>query len=177
LITFTVLLPVVVPEETVMLTVSLPELTNVVELTVIPAPNRAVAPAWKSDPITSTESLVPLAPLAGDVEVGAGAGSIVRQSVQVADPAPSVTVTSRTPIGAVAAAFTLTVSLVLLTKVVEGTVTPVPDTEAVAPDVKLLPVTVSVRVPFWPSVFGLTDEIVGEPALAPTVRMPFPVLV
>ena len=38
LVTFTVLAPVVVPEEIVMLAVSLPELTNVVEFTVMPDP-------------------------------------------------------------------------------------------------------------------------------------------
>jgi hypothetical protein len=77
----------------------------------------------------------------------------------------------------VAAAFTLIVSLMLLTKVVETTVTPVPDTDVVAPDWKLVPFTVSVRVPPWPSLFGLTEEMVGAPALPVTVRMPFPVRV
>ena len=65
----------------------------------------------------------------------------------------------------------------VLTKVVETSVTPVPDTEVVAPDWKLVPFTVRVRVPPWPSAFGLTEEMVGPPVLPVTVRMPFPVRV
>src|SRR6266540_3958925 len=175
LITFTVLASVVVPEEIVMRTVSLPAFTKVVEFTVIPDPKRATAPGWKLDPRTSTERGVPLVPLFGEVDVGFGAGSIVRHPAHVAEPPPVVTVTSRSPTGAVAAAFTFTDSLLLLTKVVETTVTPVPDTDVVAPDWKLVPFTAMVRVPAWPSVFGLRDEIVGPPAV--TVRTPFPVLV
>jgi hypothetical protein len=47
--------------------------------------------------------------------------------------------------GAVAVAFTLIVNLMLLTNVVETTVTPVPDTEVVAPDWKFVPFTARVR--------------------------------
>src|SRR5437016_11636232 len=83
LTTFTVLTPVVVPEEMVILAVSLVELTNVVELTVMPAPNLAMAPAWKFEPRMSTERVAPLAPLFGDVDVGFGAGLIVRHPVHV----------------------------------------------------------------------------------------------
>jgi len=169
-----VLAPVVAPDAIVMLAVSLPGLMKVVEFTVMPDPKRAFAPARKSEPSTSTESVSPRAPLFGEVDVGTGAGSIVRHPVQVAEAAPVVTVTSRAPMGAVAAAFSLTESLVLLTKVVETTVTPVPDTAVDAPDWKFVPFTVSVRVPFWPSLLGLREETVG-PALAPTVKMPFPV--
>ena len=175
LTTFTVLTPAVVPEAMVILAVSRVELTNVVELTVMPAPNLAMAPAWKCDPRMSTERVAPLAPLFGEVDVGAGAGSMVRHPVQMAEPAPVVTVMLRAPIGAVAVAFTLMVNLMLLTKVVETTVTPVPDTEVVAPDWKLVPFTARVRVPPWPSALGLTEETVGPPALAPTVKMSFPV--
>jgi hypothetical protein len=177
LTTFTVLAPVVVPEEMVILAVSFPELMNVVEFTVTPEPNLALAPARKFEPRMSTERVIPLAPLFGEVDVGFGAGLIVRHPVHVAEPPPAVTVTSRAPTGAVAAAFTLIVSLVLLTKLVETTVTPVPDTDVVAPDWKLLPFTVRFRVPPWPSAFGLTEEMVGPPAVAPTVKMPFPALV
>ena len=177
LTTFTVLTPVVVPEAMVILAVSLPELMNVVEFTVTPDPNLAMAPARKLEPRMSTFRVTPLAPLFGDVDVGAGAGLMVRHPVHVAEPPPVVTVTSRAPTGAVAAALTLIVSLVLLTKVVETTVTPVPDTDVVAPDWKLVPFTVSVRVPPWPSLFGLTEEMVGAPVLPVTVRMPFPVRV
>jgi hypothetical protein len=177
LTTFTVLIPVVVPEAIVILAVSLVELTNVVELTVMPAPNLAMAPASKCDPRMSTERVAPLAPLFGELDVGAGAAMTVRHPVHVAEPAPVVAVTLRAPMGAVAVAFTLMVNLLLLTKVVETTVTPVPDTELVAPDWKLLPFTAKVRVPPWPSAFGLTEEMVGPPPLAPTVKMPFPVRV
>ena len=93
----------------------------------------------------------------------------------MAVPPPEVTVRSRDPTGAVAVAFTLMDRLVLLTKAVETTETPVPDTVVVAPGWKLVPFTDRVRVPFWPSVFGLTDEMVGPPE--PIVRTPLPVLV
>jgi len=79
--------------------------------------------------------------------------------------------------GAVAVAFTLMVNLMLLTKAVETTVTPDPDTEVVAPDWKLVPFTVRVRVPPWPSAFGLTEETVGPPVVPVIVKMPFPVRV
>jgi hypothetical protein len=177
LTTFTVLTPVVVLDEILIVAVSLVELTKVIELTVMPAPNLAIAPAWKCEPRMSTEMVPPLAPLFGEEDVGTGAGLMVRHPVHVVEPAPVVTVTLRAPTGVVAVAFTLIVNLMLLTKVVETTVTPVPDTEVVAPDWKLVPFTPRVRVPFWPSAFGLTEEIVGPPAFAPTVRMPFPVLV
>jgi hypothetical protein len=133
LITLTVLAPAVVPEAIAIFAVSFPELTNVTDCTVTPDPNLATAPATKFEPRMSTEMVAPLPPLFGEVEVGTGRGSIVRHAEQVPDPAPVVTVTSRTPVGAVAAALTLTVSFVLLTKVVESTVTPVPETDAVAP--------------------------------------------
>ena len=175
--TFTVLTPAVVPEAIVILAVSLVELTNVVELTVMPAPNLAMAPASKCEPRMSTKRVAPFAPLFGELDVGAGAALTVRQPGHVAEPAPVVTVTLRAPMGAVAVAFTLMVNLMLLTKVVETTVTPVPDTELVAPDWKFVPFTAKVRVPPWPSAFGLTEEMVGPPALAPIVRMPFPVRV
>lgn len=175
LVMFTVLAPDVVPEEIVMLAVSLPELTNVVEFTVIPDPKRTVAPARKFEPKMSTERVAPLAPWLGEVDVTTGAGRIVRHPRHMAVPPPEVTVTSRAPTGAVAVAFTLMDSLVLLTKAVETTVAPVPDTVVVAPDWKLVPFTERVRVPFWPSVFGLTDEMAGPPA--PIVTMPLPVLV
>jgi hypothetical protein len=138
---------VVVPEEMVIVTVSLPELTNVVEFTVMPDPNLAMAPTRKLEPRMSTEWLTPLAPISGEVDVGAGAGLMLRHPVHVAEFALVVTVTSRAPIGVEAAAFTLIVSLLLLTKLVESTVTPAPDTEVVAPDWKLVPFTVRFRVP------------------------------
>jgi hypothetical protein len=174
--TFTVLAPVVAPEEIVMLAVSVLELTKVVEWTVIPGPNLALAPPRKFEPRMSTEMLAPLAPWLGEVEVGAGAAWIWRHPVHVADCPLDVTDTLRFPTGAVAVAFTLIVSWLLLTKVVEATVTPVPETEAVAPDWKFVPFTVRFRVPPWPTVFGLIDEMVGSPAPAVTVRMPVPVL-
>jgi hypothetical protein len=177
LITFTVLPPVVVPEEIVILAVSLVELTKVVEITVMPDPNLAMAPDRNLEPRTSTDRVVPLAPLFGEVDVTTGEGLIVRHPAHVVEPATVMTVTSRGPTAAVASAFTLIVSLMLLMKVVETTVTPVPDTDVVAPAWKLLPFTDRVRVPAWPSVFGLTDEIVGAPVFPVIVRMPFPVRV
>ena len=100
----------------------------------------------------STERVAPLARWFGEVDVTTGAGRIVRHPRHMAVPPPEVTVRSRAPTGAVAVAFTLMDSLVLLTKAVETTVTPVPDTVVVAPDWKLVPFTARVRVPFWPSV-------------------------
>ena len=78
--TFTVLAPAVAPEEIVMLAVSLPELTKVVECTVTPEPNVAFAPARKFEPRMSTDSVVPLDPVFGEVEVGVGAAWIVRSA-------------------------------------------------------------------------------------------------
>ena len=89
---------------------------------------------------------------------------MVRHPVHVTERPPEVTVTSRVPVGAVAVAFTPIVSLLPLTRLVETTVTPVPDTDAVAPDWKFAPFTVRFRVPPWPTAFGLTDEMVGSPA-------------
>ena len=173
----TVLAPFVVREETVILALSLPELTKVVDFTVIPDPKRAAAPARNLEPTMSTERVTPLALLLGEVDVTAGAGLMVRHPPHVAESPPVVTVTSRAPMGAVAVALTLMDSLVLLTNVVETTVTPVPETEVVAPDWKLVPFTVRVREPFWPSLLELTEEIAGPPPPAPTVRIPSPVLV
>ena len=177
LITLTVLAPAVVPEAIAICAVSFPGFTNVTDPTVMPDPNFAIAPAAKFEPRMSTEIVAPLAPLFGDVEVGTGRGSIVRHPGHVPDPPPVVTVTSRPPVGAVPAALTLTVSFVPLTKVVETTVTPVPETEAVAPLWKLAPFTVSVRVPPCPRVLGLSDETVGAPVFPVIVKMPVPVLV
>ena len=148
LTTFTVLAPGDVPEEIVMLAMSSLELTKVVECTVTPAPNVALAPDRKFEPRMSTVRVAPLAPVLGAVDVGVGAAWIVRHPVHVPEAPPELTVTSRVPTVAVAAAFTAIVSWLLLTKVVDSTVTPVPDTVAVAPDWKLVPLTVSFRLPF-----------------------------
>src|SRR5438034_9289636 len=40
--------------------------TTVVELTVMPAPNAALAPAWKFVPVTVTVRLAPCSPVLGD---------------------------------------------------------------------------------------------------------------
>src|SRR4029079_5617588 len=108
----------------VMFAVSLPELTKVVEFTVTPAPNVALTPARKFDPRTSTERVVPLAPWLGWVDGVPGSAWIARHAVQVADCPPDVTVTSRLPTGAVAAALTLILSVVLVTKEHANNVTP-----------------------------------------------------
>jgi hypothetical protein len=173
--TFNVLAPAVVPGEMVMLAVNVRELTKVVEFTVTPDPNVAFAPTRKCVPSTSTDRVVPLAPVLGAVDAGTGAGLILRHPAHVAERPPVITVTSRVPIGAVAVAFTLVASVLLSTKVVEPTVTPVPDTEAVAPDSKLVPFMIRFRVPPWPTALGFTEAIVGPP-LPLTVKMPFPVL-
>ena len=58
------------------------ELTNFVEFTVMPLPKLAVAPDVNPLPSTLTLSVVPCAPVFGDVEVTAGLASTVRQPVQ-----------------------------------------------------------------------------------------------
>ena len=54
-----------------------------------------------------------------------------------------MTVTLRAPVAAVEAMVRLAVTWVALTKVVESTVTPLPDTVTVAPLTKLVPETVT----------------------------------
>jgi hypothetical protein len=83
------------------------------------------------------------------------------------DPTPAsgfVTVTVRTPVAAPDSTVILAVSSVELTKLVDSTVIPVPK-DAVAPEAKLLPLTVIVcLLAPWPRELGVVDSMVG-PAL------------
>ena len=73
LITVTVRAPVVVAAAIFTFAVNLVDETNVVETTVTPDPNLAIAPARKCEPRMSTDMVVPRTPLPGDVDVGSGA--------------------------------------------------------------------------------------------------------
>src|SRR5437764_8659851 len=133
---------------TVMLAVSDVEVLKVVELTVMPVPeNVAVAPF--TNPVPAMVMLWLVAPWPrelGLVEVTVGAASTVKIPVPVAEALSGfVTVTLRDPVVAPDAMVMLTVSEVELLKVVELTVIPVPENEAVAPLTKLVPVIVT----FW----------------------------
>src|SRR2546425_8544568 len=58
--------------------------TTVVELTVMPAPNPALAPAWKFAPVTVTVRLAPLTPLLGDtLPIGGMSGTLALALAEV----------------------------------------------------------------------------------------------
>jgi hypothetical protein len=98
--------------------------------------------AWTGGPTSPVvEELVSV-----PVPVGPELAVTVKQPVHEAEAPPGlVTVTSRAPVGALEATLTLATTVVELWKVVEFTVMPVPEKAALAPDTKLVPVTVT----FW----------------------------
>ena len=104
LVSVTLRVPVGAPEVIVMLAVSEVELTKVVELTVIPVPEKvAAAPLTKFVPVIVMLWLVAPWPRdAGLVEVTVGATFTVKTLAPVPTPASGlVTVTLRTPMVAV----------------------------------------------------------------------------
>ena len=136
LVTVALRAPVLAAPEIVMLAVSWVALTNVVELTVIPIPeNTVLAPLSK--PVPVIVMVWPLAPCPrelGLVEVTEGAALTAKTPVPVAVVRSGlVTVTFRAPVVAAPEIVMLTVSWVELEKVVELTVTPVPENTALAP--------------------------------------------
>src|SRR5207247_1481750 len=95
-----------------------------------------------------------------------GGGATAKPPVRTTGcPSGFVTVTSRSPIAAVAHITRATESWVDETTVVELTVMPAPKA-ALAPAWKFVPVTVTVRLAPWTPVLGDTLEIVGMSTLA-----------
>ena len=130
------------PLAIVMFTDRCDESVNVTVFTVILFElNDTVAPLTKFVPMTVTVSVVFLGDDEGLVEVTVGPALTVKQPVH--DPLPVfklVTVTLRAPVVAPAAIVMLAVTWVALLNVVELTVMPVPENEAVAPLAKFVPV-------------------------------------
>ena len=171
LVTVTLLVPVVAEPETVMFAVSDVALPNVVELTVIPVPEKeATAPETNPVPVIVMFWLVaPWAREDGVVEVTAGPTLTVKTLVPVPTPASGlVTVTLLAPVEAPGETVMLAVSEVALPKVVELRVIPVPEKETTAPETNPVPVIVMFwLVAPWPRDDGLV-EVTAGPAL--TVR-------
>src|SRR5919204_229136 len=165
LVTVTSPAPVVAVAAMVMLAVSEVLDTNVVELTVMPVPeNDTVAPDTMLVPVTVMFWLVaPWPRELGLAAVTVGAPFTVNTPVPAPMPVSGfVTVTSRAPVVALVAMVMLAVSVMLDTNVVELTVMPVPENDTVAPDTKLVPVTVTFwLVAPWPREFGVVAVTSG----------------
>jgi hypothetical protein len=125
------------------LAVSCVALTNDVDTTVMPAPeNVAVAPLTKPVPVIVMFWFVaPWPREAGFVDVTLGFALIVKPT-EAEPPSGFVTVIVLAPVVAFPAIVTFAVTCALSTKVVELTVTPVPENDAVAPAAKFVPVIV-----------------------------------
>ena len=163
--------PVEALAEIVMFAVSWVAETKVVEFTVMPVPNVAVAPFTKLVPFTVTFWLVAPCPRdAGLVEVTVGRAFTLKQPVQVAVPwSVLVTVTFRAPVVAFPAIVIVAVMFVGVTTLLEFTVIPVPEKPTVAPFAKFVPTTVIVCVTPCGSEEGFVEVTVGA---AFTVKQP-----
>src|ERR1700761_313788 len=97
-----------------------------------------------------------------------GAALTVNAAVAVAaSPSGLVTVRLRARVAAALAMVMLAVSWVALTYVVELTVIPVPENEATAPEMKFVPVIVTLRlVAPWSAEVGLAEVVVGPSTVA-----------
>jgi hypothetical protein len=174
-------LRVPVAAEVVMLTFAVieVELTNVVELTVIPVPEKAtVAPLAKPLPVIVMAWLVaPWPRLLGLVAVTVGPVLTVNMLVPVPTPASELmTVRLRAPVAADGAMLMFPVSEVALLNVTELTVMPVPENVTFAPLTKPVPLMVMFWFDApWPRPLGLVELTVG-PALTvkPFVLVPTP---
>src|SRR6266511_978776 len=155
------------------LTVSWVLLLNVVELTVMPVPeNDTVAPLTKFVPATvPSPGPAPWEPEDGFIEVVVGPVLTVKHPVHDALPVSGfVTVTLRAPVVAPTAIEMFAVTWVALLNVVEFTVMPVPENEALAPLWKPVPViAMSWLIAPWPRELGLVEVTVGR---ALTVKHP-----
>jgi hypothetical protein len=162
-VTVTFRFPVVAAASIMKLVVSCVPLVTVTVPTVTPVPLTAtVAPVTKLVPVNVTEaSIVPAAPVFGEICVNVGAAGIPAVMVNVTallDPPAVVTVTLRFPVAAAGSTMKLVVSCVALVTVTGPTVTPEPLTATVvAPVTKFVPVSVIglTVVPAAP-VFGET---------------------
>ena len=113
-------------------------------LTVTPAPETAtVEPAAKFVPVIAMDTVAPGAPNAGVIAVAAGAGGVIVNAADVADPP---TVIDRAPAAAPIAIVSCAVICVALTTTALLTVTPAPETATAAPDAKLEPLIVTGTV-------------------------------
>jgi hypothetical protein len=165
-VTVTLPAPKVASDATVMFAVTCVDDTKVVEFTVMPdAEKLAEAPFANPVPDTVTVWFVAPSPFDdGLVEVTVGAALTVKHAVHVPTPASGlVTKTSPAPIVAVDEMPTLAVSCVTDTKVVEFTVIPLAENEAVAPETKPVPLIVMVWLEVLrPREFGEADVTVGR---------------
>jgi hypothetical protein len=165
LVTVTLRVPVVALEASVTFAVSEVAETNVVEFTVIPVPEKAaVAPLTNPVPVIVIDWLeAPWPRELGLVEDTVGPALTVKHPVHEPDCVSGfVTVTFREPVVAFEVSVTFAVSEVAETNVVEFTVIPVPEKDAVAPDTKFVPVIVMFWPDaLWPRELGLVDETVG----------------
>jgi hypothetical protein len=165
-VTVTLLVPVVALEETVMLAVREVEETNVVEFTVIPVPEKdAAAPLTNPVPVIVIDWLdAPWPRELGLVDETVGAALTVKQLEH--EPvwvSGFVIVTLLVPVVAFEATVTFAVMEVEETNVVEFTVIPVPENEALAPLTKFVPVIViDWFVAPWPRELGLVEVTVGR---------------
>ena len=82
-VTFTSRTPMAAAVSIVIATESCVDARTVVEFTVMPPPNEALAPGWKLEPVTETVRLVPAEPAFGDTLVIVGTAG--RVTVVVAD--------------------------------------------------------------------------------------------
>jgi hypothetical protein len=147
-VTVTLPAPRAAPDDTVMFAVSCVDDTKLVVFTVIPDPEKlAEAPLTNPVPVTVTAWFVAPSPLDdGLVDVTVGVTLTVKHPVHVPTPASGlVTRTLPAPVVAVGETLMLAVSWVADTNVVEFTVTPAAENEAIAPETKPLPLIVT----FW----------------------------
>jgi hypothetical protein len=135
LVTVTARAPVLAPDSIEIFVDSSVELTKLVDSTVMPAPNDAPAPPVKPVPLIAIVCLLaPWLRELGLVDATVGGASTVKTPVPVALVVSGfVTVTLRTPVLAFDAIVTFALTSVELTKLVEFTVTPVPENEAASP--------------------------------------------
>src|SRR6202049_4649515 len=178
LVTVTLRAPAAAVAEIDRFAVSCVALAKAQEFTVMPAPKLHVAPFWKLIPLMITPvRLCPCAPVFGvtEVTVGGGTTAAVTENplVSVALCASGlVTVTLRTPTGAVAEIERPALSCVAELKTQVFTVTPAPKLH-VAPFWKLLPVMITpVRLCPCAPVFGVTEVTVGGGTTAAVTENP-----
>jgi hypothetical protein len=172
----TVRAPVVAPLATETGTVSCDELTNDVEPTVRPVPEKVTtAPLTKLEPLIVIVWVEAPWPSAGGlIVVNAGAASTVNALFVVTVPVSVfVIVTLRRPVVALLATVTFAV-IVFEVTFVTAAVTFEPENVTVAPDWKLEPVIVTgTEVAPWPRAFGVMVENVGGTIGAlPTAKSP-----
>jgi hypothetical protein len=169
-VTETVRAPVAAVAPIVRAVVIVVELTTVTGPTVTSVPlTDTVAPATKFVPVSVTGTAVPRVPDDGLIDASVGVGGAPDPALTVKLTAPLVpfgvvTDTVRAPTAAVAPIVRVVAIVVGLTTVTGPTPISVPLTDTVAPDAKLVPVSVTgTAAPCTPDD-GLMDVSVGVPA-------------